>query len=215
MTTSYARGVRLLGGTIALLLWLVARGTYVSAGGDPLSSVDRIVGTGLHLIASVIALAVFFVSESTRVRNIVPLADRTSVLERTLPGRSESLQRDIKQLRSKTSMLWFAAAFAVLVLLIWLFAAATYLGPEAETIVTRRMSPLLAVLILSVAVLSLVAGFGTLSGKPWALRLGYLAGIPYSFAFPIGVAFTFYIWWCVRSLGEASELKLEASGSAI
>ena len=213
MTTPYARAARLTGGAFAIVIWLVARGIYVSKGGDPLGSVDRIFGTGLHVIATIIALGVFFVSATTRVRNLILLADKSMSIERSLPGVGDRLLHETIQFRRRTAFLWFAAAFVLLALLIWLLAVAAYFGSEASTIVERGLSPLLVVLTIALAAMSIAAGFAILSENVWGFRISYLLGIAYSFAFPIGLAFAVYMWWRTRSLTEA--LRIDERRSSV
>lgn len=204
--------MRLAAAIVAFLLYAGARGVRQNT--PNYEEYQAVLGAFLgafliHLVAASIVLAVFFRFRATRLPNLVELANPEYRIERSLPGGVAQLTADAQALRSRYLRVCVAAGLLILLLLVWLLGGATFLGPEARIIATRRYSLADVTFYVILAFAIPAAAYGIYKERSAATASADVLALLYSMAFPLGACLAIYTWWVSRSIREIRRSPLE------
>ena len=159
--------VRLLAGTSALLLWLLARGAQTRP-----HPPDQLVGLFLHLAAVGLVFYIFFFWKKTSLR-------------------APSFARHKWILVS----LYALCGAVIITSVFWLLSFGTYGGQIEQYLVSNRYADVDLVVNIAVGIIALVVAVGISLNAPWSQMTARVAAFPLSIGWPFGLLLAIYTWW--------------------
>ncbi len=162
--------IRLSLGSLALAIWLVARGMRLNP-----HALDQQVGMFVHLLGVALAFFVFF------------RFSKTKVAQPYNPALTEV----------KAARLLIVGGSICLTALFLLLLLAAFGGEIGRTVVAARLDLPNAIAYATLGTVAIIAGMGLQQRATWSRRMAISSGFMFSYIWPLGIALAFYIWWAV------------------